>query len=131
MTQSCLQALWNTFCSDCNSMPFRGINASGNDGAMWDQQNLHSATSWGCLDDSDGNSACQIQLCGRHVPAGVSPTDKEELFAGSGVILPRVCGITNLQGDLGPMGHMSFKVQCGQMSKLTICVGKTQEMWYR
>lgn len=128
MASHSTQALWNAFCNDCNSVLFGGINANGNDGAMWKAHNLHPANSWGCNDDTDGNSLCQIQVCGRYSPKRESPSYHEELYA-SGVNLPNRCGTTGKQGAVGEIGHMTFMVECGQRSKLTICLPNKREIW--
>ena len=132
MTPSCLQVLWNTFCSDCNSVPFSGSISNGvHDGlTVWPQHNLHEMTSGGCLDDADGNSACQIQVCGKHVPVGLSTTHQEELYAQS-VTLPSHCSVTGKQGYISSVKHATFMVDCGQMSKLVICVAKSQSIFSR
>ena len=78
---------------------------------------MHAATSWGCNDDTDGNSLCQIQVCGKFSPAGVSSSYHEELY-GSDIIIQGV--------SLGGWGHATFMVECGLMSKLSVCVAHDQ-----
>merc|ERR1711998_122048 len=130
MSSANTQALWSTFCEDCNSIPFSGDGANGNDGDKWAAYNLHAASSSGCADDADGNSLCQIQVCGKHVEAAVSPSYQDELFA-TDVTLPSKCSITGHQGLISSVAHITFMVECGEMSKLSVCVAHEQATFFR
>ena len=126
LTLTMWQKLWSTFCHECNSVPFRGPLSNNNvEQAKADEMNVHSDNLAGCKANADqvsmDNKVCMLQVCGKVMDAAESPSNEDESFGFNNVMKDGV--------NIGNLGHVRFKVECGAKSKRLICVPTKPETY--
>jgi len=133
-SQRATESMFKQLCGACNSVEFTGLHRNGsyggesaNDGiAFAVKSNIHRNIPKACKADGS-NQMCQIKVCNLSRNPTVSHSHKDELFL-YGVKLESALG--GLPGDSTyNFQHVRFKVMCGKMEKLSVCVAVKKELW--
>merc|ERR1712166_1182779 len=129
--QRATESLFKTLCGACNSVEFTGIHANDTERsfggyAFAKKSNIHPNSLMACKADGS-NQMCQIKVCTASRNPRVSRSHTDELFL-PGVKLESALG--GLAGDSTYVfQHIRFKVMCGKMEKLSVCVAVKKEVW--